>query len=32
MAHIIRDGAKPSYSPEHDLIAQQALLEACGIT
>ena len=32
MAHIIRDGAKPSYSPEHDLIAQRALLEACGIT
>lgn len=31
MARIIREGAQPSYSPEHDLIAQQALLEACGV-
>ena len=31
MASIIREGAKPSYSPEHDLIAQQVLLKACGV-
>jgi predicted dehydrogenase len=31
MASIIRDGAKPTYSPEHDLVAQEALLEACGV-
>ena len=31
MASIIRDGAKPSYSPEHDLNVQQALLEACHV-
>ena len=31
MAKIIRDGAQPTYSPEHDLITQQALLEACGV-
>jgi predicted dehydrogenase len=31
MAHILRDGAQPSYSPEHDLIAQQTLLEVCGV-
>jgi predicted dehydrogenase len=31
MASIIREGAQPSYSPAHDLAAQQALLEACGV-
>jgi predicted dehydrogenase len=31
MASIIREGAKPSYSPEHDLITQQTLLKACGV-
>ena len=31
MAHIIRDGAAPAYSQEHDLIAQQTLLEVCGV-
>jgi len=31
MASIIREGVKPSYSPEHDLAAQQALLQACGV-
>jgi predicted dehydrogenase len=31
MAGIIREGAKPSYSPEHDLNVQQALLEACHV-
>lgn len=31
MARIIRDGAEPSYSQQHDLIAQQTLLEVCGI-
>lgn len=31
MARIIRDRAQPSYSPEHDLITQQALLEACHV-
>ncbi len=31
MAHIIRDGAKPSYSPEHDLIVQETLLRVCGM-
>ena len=31
MASIIRDAAQPSYSPQHDLIVQQALLEACGV-
>jgi len=29
MARIIREGATPSYSSEHDLIAQEALLAAC---
>ena len=32
MARIIREGAQPSYSPEHDLIAHEALLKACGVT
>jgi predicted dehydrogenase len=31
MAHIIRDGAEPSYSNEHDLITQQTLLQVCGV-
>ena len=31
MARIIRKGEKPSYSPHHDLITQEALLEACGM-
>jgi hypothetical protein len=31
MARIIRDGAQPTYSTEHDLITQQTLLEACGV-
>lgn len=31
MRHIIRDGMKPSYSPEHDLIVQETLLEACSM-
>jgi predicted dehydrogenase len=31
MAHIIRDGAAPSYSQEHDLIAQETLLQVCGV-
>jgi predicted dehydrogenase len=29
MARIIREGATPSYSSAHDLIAQEALLTAC---
>jgi predicted dehydrogenase len=32
MGRIIRDGLKPSYSPEHDLIVQETLLAACGVT
>jgi predicted dehydrogenase len=31
MASIIRDGKKPSYSPEHDLMVQETLLTACGM-
>jgi len=31
MARIIRKGEQPSYSPEHDLITQEALLLACGM-
>jgi predicted dehydrogenase len=31
MARIIRKGEPPSYSPQHDLITQQVLLEACGM-
>jgi predicted dehydrogenase len=31
MAHIIRDGNTPSYSQEHDLIAQETLLKVCGV-
>jgi hypothetical protein len=32
MAKVIRGGAAPSYSPEHDLIAHEALLKACQVT
>lgn len=31
MAKIIRAGAKPSYSAEHDLAVQETLLRACGV-
>lgn len=31
MGHIIRDGMRPSYSPEHDLIVQETLLQACNM-
>lgn len=31
MARIIRGGATPSYSPQHDILAHQTLLEACGM-
>jgi len=31
MARIIRNGERPSYSPQHDLITQEALLQACGM-
>ena len=31
MASLIRQGAKPTYSPDHDLNVQQALLEACHV-
>jgi predicted dehydrogenase len=31
MARVIRDGATPSYSPEHDLITHEALLKACHV-
>jgi len=31
MADIIRKGKRPSYSPQHDLMVQEVLLEACGI-
>jgi predicted dehydrogenase len=31
MANIIRAGAKPSYSAEHDLITHETLLRACRI-
>jgi len=31
MARIIRDSARPTYSPEHDLIVQETFLEACGV-
>ncbi len=29
MAKIIREGATPSYSPQHDLMTQEVLLQAC---
>ncbi len=32
MARVIRQGAKPTYSAEHDLITQEVLLRACGYT
>jgi predicted dehydrogenase len=31
MAQIIREGARPSYSREHDLTVQEVLLQACGV-
>ena len=31
MARIIRRGEQPSYSPQHDLVTQEALLKACGM-
>jgi predicted dehydrogenase len=31
MAAIIRKGAQPTYSAEHDLMTQAVLLEACGM-
>ena len=31
MAAIIRDGAKPTYTAEHDLMTHEVLLEACGM-
>ncbi len=31
MAAVIRHGAKPTYSAEHDLMTQAVLLEACGM-
>ena len=32
MARIIREGAKPLYSVEHDLIVHDTLLRACGMS
>ena len=29
LAGVIRDGTKPTYSPEHDLAVQEVLLKAC---
>jgi predicted dehydrogenase len=29
MARIIREGATPSYSPQHDLVTQEVLLKSC---
>jgi hypothetical protein len=31
MHRIICEGAKPSYSVEHDLTTQETLLKACGV-
>jgi predicted dehydrogenase len=31
MAKVIKEGAKPSYSAEHDLITHEALLRACCV-
>ena len=31
MAAVIRNGAAPSYTAEHDLMTQEVLLEACGM-
>lgn len=30
MARVIREGAKPTYSAEHDLMTQEVLLRVCG--
>jgi predicted dehydrogenase len=31
LAAMIRNGAKPDYTPEHDLMTHQVLLEGCGM-
>jgi len=31
LARIIRGEKEPDYSPEHDLIAHEDLLRACGL-
>jgi predicted dehydrogenase len=31
MARIVRNGERPSYSPQHDVMAHEALLQACGM-
>lgn len=31
MAAVIRNGAKPTYAAEHDLMTHEVLLEACGM-
>jgi len=31
LAAVIRHGAKPTYSPEHDLMTHEVLLQACGM-
>jgi predicted dehydrogenase len=31
MAAIMREGARPSHSAEHDLVAQETLLRICGV-
>ena len=31
MAAIIRNGAQPAYSPEHDLVTHETLLRVCGM-
>ena len=31
LAAVIRNGAKPSYTAEHDLMTHEVLLEACGM-
>jgi len=30
MARVVREGAKPTYSAEHDLMTQEVLLRVCG--
>lgn len=32
MAAVIRAAARPTYTPEHDLMTQRVLLEACGMS
>jgi predicted dehydrogenase len=31
MAAVIRDGARPAFSPEHDLLVHRTLLQVCGM-